>query len=321
MRRRSFIELAGAASAGALLGGPGTASLAGAPAGAGETAAKPLLAKDVAAYLRSLIEVAEPSVDRIVIGDPETEIANIGTAWLPYWETCRQALRDGVNLLVVHEPTFYTHWDLDEKSEDLFGASAAGKEAYGKAVRVKKDWILTNKMVIIRCHDVEDKLGGFGIPFAFGRLLGFGGSDIIRSKPYYNVYRTEPKPAIEVARMIAGKMAGVGQPGVAFYGDKNRIVDSVGVGTGCYSDPIEFMDLAPALFISIDDVVRSWTQTVYARDTGHPLVVVNHGATEEAGVRGLSEFLKKRYPDRQVIHYAQGCGYEWVTGGGGDVTA
>src|SRR5512141_1137127 len=75
MRRRSFIELAGAASAGALLGGPGTASLAGAPAGAGETAAKPLLAKDVAAYLRSLIEVAEPSVDRIVIGDPETEIA------------------------------------------------------------------------------------------------------------------------------------------------------------------------------------------------------------------------------------------------------
>jgi len=308
MRRRRFIELAGAASAGAILSGGATAV-----SGAGPAEAKPLLAKDVAADLRSLEEVAEPSVDRIVIGDPETEVANIGTCWLPYWDTCRQAVRDGVNLLIVHEPTFYTHWDLDEKSPDLFAASAAGKEAYGKAVRSKKDWILANKLVIIRCHDVLDKIGGFGIPHAFGRLLGFGAGDIVRSKPYYNVYRTEPRPAIEVARTIAARMAEVRQPGVAFYGDKGRLVDSVGVGTGCFSDPIEFMDLAPALFVAIDDVVRTWTQTVYARDTGHPLVVVNHGATEEAGVRGLAEFLRKRHPERRVIHYPQGCGYDWVT--------
>jgi len=315
MKRRTFIGLAGAASAGAFMTGTGAASSARTLADPRATA-KPLLAKDVAAYLRSLAEVDEPSVDRIVVGDPETEVTGIGTCWLPYWDTCRQAVRDGVNLLVVHEPTFYTHWDLDEKSPDLFAASAAGKEAYEKAVRVKKDWILTNKMVIIRCHDVLDKIGGFGIPYAFGRLLGFSGDDIIRSKPYYNVYRTEPRPAIEVARAIARKMADVRQPGVAFYGDKGRIVESVGVGTGCFCDPIEFMDLAPGLFVAIDDVVRTWTQTVYARDTGHPLVVVNHGATEEAGVRGLSEFLKKHHPERQVIHYAQGCGYDWVTGGG-----
>ena len=312
MERRRFIELAGLVSAGAFMSAEAGTKLAGPGAATRPAAAGPLRAKDVAAYLRSLEEVTEPSVDRIVIGDPETEIAHIGTCWLPYWETCRQAVRDGVNLLLVHEPTFYTHWDLDEKSPDLFGASQAGKEAYGKAVRIKKDWILANKLVVIRCHDVLDKIGGFGIPHAFGRLLGFGSGDIIRSKPFYNVYRTAPQPAVEVARAIASKMTQVGQPGVAFYGDKARTVDSVGVGTGCFSDPIEFMDLAPALFIAIDDVVRTWTQTVYARDSGHPLVVVNHGATEEAGVRGLSEFLKNRYPERKVIHYAQGCGYDWV---------
>ena len=182
MRRRRFIELAGAASAGAILTGTGRRRRRRPPPA--RRTAKPLLAKDVAAYLRSLAEVEEPSVDRIVIGDPGTEVTGIGTCWLPYWDTCRQAVRDGVNLLIVHEPTFYTHWDLDEKSPDLFAASAAGKEAYGKAVLVKKDWILANKLVIIRCHDVLDKIGGFGIPFAFGRLLGFSGDDIIRSEPY-----------------------------------------------------------------------------------------------------------------------------------------
>jgi hypothetical protein len=313
MRRRHFIGLAGAASAGAILAGANPPGLTGAGRRAPAGAAPPLLARDVAAFLRTLAAVEEPSVDRIVIGDPSTEVAGIGTCWLPYWETCRRAVRDGVNLLIGHEPTFYTHWDLDEKSPDLFNASAAGRAAYLKAIDAKRDWILANRLTVIRCHDVLDKLGGFGIPHAFGKLLGFGSGDIVRSKPYYNVYRTAPKKAVDAAREIARRMAEARQPGVAFYGDRDRVVGSVGVGTGCFCDPIEFMDLAPDLFIAIDDIVRTWTQTVYAEDTGHPLVVVNHGATEEAGMRGLSEFLAKTYTGRKVVHYPGGCGYDWVT--------
>jgi hypothetical protein len=48
--------------------------------------------------------------------------------------------------------------------------------------------------------------------------LGFRKDDIIRSKPYYNVYRIEPKPAMEVARSIAARLASIRQPVVAFFG-------------------------------------------------------------------------------------------------------
>jgi putative NIF3 family GTP cyclohydrolase 1 type 2 len=311
MDRRRFFELAGLASAGAFMPAAGGAASPGPARPSGPSVLK---AKDVAAYLRTIVAVDEPSVDRIVVGDPETEIAAIGTCWLPYLETCRQAVRDGVNLLVVHEPTFYTHWDLDEKSPDLFGASPAGRKAYLEAVETKKSWILANKLVVIRCHDVTDKVGGWGIPFAFGEALGFRADDIVRSQAYYNVYRIDPRPALEVARAIARKLTGVRQPGVAFYGDKDRTVGTVGVGTGCYCNPIEFMGLRPDLFIALDDVVRTWTQTVYAQDTGHPLVIINHGASEEAGVRALAEHLRQTYPGRKVIHYPEGCGYDWVTG-------
>lgn len=34
----------------------------------------------------------------------------------------KKAVESGVNLPVVHEPTFYTHWDLDEDKEDYFKA-------------------------------------------------------------------------------------------------------------------------------------------------------------------------------------------------------
>ena len=76
MRRRRFIELAGAVSAGAFVTGAGQAASVGGRSAAHASGAKPLLAKDVAAYLRSLVEVTEPSVDRIVVGDPKTEVAH-----------------------------------------------------------------------------------------------------------------------------------------------------------------------------------------------------------------------------------------------------
>ena len=311
MKRRQFIQRAGLFSTGSLF------SLEGLKAFSQELPSPPkghdLRAKDVNAYLKTMSPVSQPSVDRIVIGDPETVVSDIGTAWMPYWETCKEAVRDDVNTLIVHEPTFYTHWDLDERKNDYYGAPPAGKSAYLKAVQDKKRWILDNGLVIIRCHDVLDKLEGFGIPFAFGELLGFKKSNIIRSRAYYNVYRIDPRPAVEVAHEIARKLEGARQPGVAFYGNKDYLVSSIGLGTGCLCDPMNFMDLEPDLFVAIDDAIRTWTQTVYARDTGRPLVVINHGTSEEAGVRMMSEHLRRVFGDRKVIHYTQGCTYDWIS--------
>jgi hypothetical protein len=270
-------------------------------------------AKDLNAYLRSLIAVEEPSVDRVVFGDPETVVARIGTAWMPYAKTCREAVAAGVNVLVVHEPAFYTHWDLDERERDFYAAPEPGRKGFLEARDRKREWMERNGLVIIRCHDVLDRLPDIGIPHAFGRLLSFEAKDLLRSKRFYDVFSVEPAPAEAVARRLAGRLRSVGQPGVAFYGDPHRVVRSVGLGTGCICDPLESMDLAPDLFVGIDDTIRTWVQTTWAEDTGRPLVVVNHGASEEAGVRALSEHLQKAFPEHGVLHFAQGCGYRWVT--------
>jgi putative NIF3 family GTP cyclohydrolase 1 type 2 len=258
--------------------------------------------------------VKEPSVDRIVLGKPDTRVTGIGTAWMPYFRTCREAVARGINLLVVHEPAFYTHWDLDaRKGDDFLSAPATGRAAYIEARDRKRAWLVEKGLVILRCHDVWDLMAGVGIPHAFGRLLGFADADRIRSKTYMNVYSVEAGPALAQARRIAARLAAVGQPGVAFYGDPERKVASVGVGTGCICDPLEMMELAPDLFVAIDDTVRTWIHTTWAEDTGRPLVVVNHGASEEAGVRTLSEHLKATYPAVEVTHIPQGCTYRFVT--------
>jgi putative NIF3 family GTP cyclohydrolase 1 type 2 len=274
----------------------------------------PMKTRDLNAYLRARIAVEEPSVDRITFGDPETVVRRIGTAWMPYWKTCRAAVAAGVNVLVVHEPAFYTHWDLDEKDgRDFYSAPEAGRKAFEKARDEKRAWLEANGLVLIRCHDVLDRLPEIGIPHAFGRLLGLEAKDLLRSKRFYDVLAVEPAPAAAVAGRLAERLRAVGQPGVAFYGDPERVVRSIGVGTGCICDPLESMELAPDLFVGIDDTIRTWIQTTWAEDTGRPLVVVNHGASEEAGMRALSEHLRGAFPDKRVVHFPQGCGYRWIS--------
>ena len=53
-----------------------------------------------------------------------------------------------------------------------------------------------------------------------------------------------------------------------------------------------------------------WTRS---KDTGKPLVVVNHGTSEEFGMLELSEQLQASLEFQEVIHFPQGCSYRWVS--------
>jgi len=309
MKRKEFIKLSALASG--LLATSGIAN--------GEnvfttTNAGDITVAELQQFLTSLTELPSKTVDRIIIGDPQTKVKKIGTCWMPYWETCKKAVDSGVNVLVTHEPTFYTHWDLDEKQGDYYNSPEFTKTKYLELVDKKKKWIYDNGLVIIRNHDTMDALKDVGIPFALGQFLGFTNTNIIASRTYYNVYKIKTQLAKKVAGTIAQKLWQLGQPGVAFYGNPEYPVSSVGIGTGCICDPMDFADLKPDMFIAIDDVVRTWTQTTYASDSGQPLVVINHGTSEEMGMRRLSQLIQKKFPKLETIHFNQGCSYKWITG-------
>lgn len=304
MEKRDFIKYLGVTAFGAMVAPRLFAS---------NTPEAELTVDGLNSYLRSMYKLGDDSVDRIIIGNPNARITKIGTCWMPYSETLKKAVAAGVNTIVTHEPTFYTHWDLKHIEEDFKDYPAYGKNLYLKQVAEKKKWIEDNQLSIIRCHDVLDILPKFGIPYAFGMAMGFSNDDIIRSKPYYNVYQIEPATAKDVARQIASRLSVFGQSGVAFYGDENRLVKTVGLGTGCICEPNDMMELGADLSIAIDDPIRTWLQTYYAEDTGNPLIIVNHGTSEENGVRMLNAHLKEVFKSKEVIHFNQGCGYKWIS--------
>lgn len=268
-------------------------------------------------YLQSLCEIRKPHpVDGILFGDPDTEVRKVATCWLPYVDTLREAQALGANVVVCHEPLLYCHWGWDDPANDvkricrekeLPGALAA----YQQAVDEKLAWLARSGMVVIRCHDVLDKVPGFGVPFGFAKLLGYAPERRVKAVDYLQLFEIEPVPALAEAQRIADCLKPLHQRSLMFYGEGDRVVRRVAIGTGCCSEPLELMELGAEFCVTITDVLRTWIQGAYARDTGFPTAVVDHGASEEGGVRLLCEHLRDAL-GLPCVHLPQGAGYQTV---------
>ncbi|MEM8873615.1 MAG: Nif3-like dinuclear metal center hexameric protein [Planctomycetota bacterium] len=274
--------------------------------------AEPLTPQDVLEHLTGLwasFDQTPPakSVDRIIAGPRDQAVKAIAVCWMPYSTTLHNAATLGANLVVTHEPTFWDHFELKNDASDP-------KPTLLRSRAEKAALIDELELTIIRCHDLWDALPVRGVPFAWAEHLELG--DVLASKPYYRVHRIEPRPASEVAAAIAKRTALLGQPVVEFYGDPDHIVRTVGVGTGCASDPFELYDMGADLAVAVDDIVRGWVAGEWCHDTGTPLVVVNHGVAEETGMTTLTDELRTAFPETPVHHLEQGCTYATVTGVG-----
>jgi len=252
-------------------------------------------------------------VDRIVVGDPATEIRALANVWLPTWPALRAAVAAGANVVVAHEPTFYTHWDWEGFDEAFAPIPLEARAAVAKTRDEKRRWIEAQGVVVIRCHDVPDRMPR-GVVDALVAALGFAASEVVAASPHSRVVRFAPLPAGELAQRLARTFFALNQPGVAFYGEARRPVGTLGLGTGFSSNLWNQLALGAEMSVAVDDAVQSWSHTAYAEDSGYPLVVIDHGTSEEWGVRRVGERLRAAFPGIPMYHLAQGCGFRWIAG-------
>jgi putative NIF3 family GTP cyclohydrolase 1 type 2 len=288
-----------------------------APAGensAASSKASPLRVRDLQVWLRGLHPVKEPSVDRIIVGDPETVVRGIAVMWTPTWSALRQALADGCNVVVAHEPTFFSHFDLDGFEEAAGKISPAAEQAMVPTRDAKLHWIQENGLVVIRAHDVVDHMPE-GVADSLVKELGFAADDVLVRKGPYRVVRIAPAvTAEELGKRLAKAFARIGQPGVAFYGDPQRRVEKLGLGTGYGCVPWDFVALGADMCVTIDDRIKTWIETEWADDAGFPMIVIHHGTSEEWGVHSLHKKLVAAFPQVPVKLQVQGFRARWIDG-------
>lgn len=260
-------------------------------------------AQDIHTYLQSLNGgwVGADTVDTFKAGDPAQEITGIAVGWMSYLASLQRAVELGCNLFITHEPTYYNHFDADEK---IFRFPVAAD---------KRQYIAENKLVVLRCHDLWDKMPEIGITDTWARLLGF--SNPVAGEGYYRVFEVVERTAMEVAEEVARSTRGLGQDAVQLLGPAEVRVKRIALGTGAATPLMHLLETyAPDMVICTDDGFTYWRDGALAIDLGFPVAVVNHLTSEVSGVQMLAQHLRERFPEVPVHYIPQSCMYRLCTG-------
>jgi len=252
----------------------------------------------------------EHTVDNFKSGNPQTPVKNVATAWMGYTSTMRKAHELGCEMIVVHEPIYYIH--RDNPAPDL------------PAVREKRKFLEESGLIVLRCHDVWDRVPKIGIRDAWAEFLGLVHevgrtipTDPTAPAPYLGVYEIAPTTSGEFARRVAGRVAALGQSAVGLVGPDDKPIRRVAIGTGaCTSFQEMAFELKADLALCSDDGFTFWRDGALAVDMGLPVVVASHGCTEEIGMKLLGEHLVEKFPSISVHHIAQKCMFKTFTAAG-----
>jgi putative NIF3 family GTP cyclohydrolase 1 type 2 len=163
-------------------------------------------------------------------------------------------------------------------------------------------------MVVYRCHDFWDDFPGVGVHKAWVDTLGLTGEPIARRR-YYSLYDIGNLALGELAGRILQRVKPLGQDAVHVVGDLDRRVSKIAVGTGAATDYREMYSMGADVLLLTDDGTRFWEVGQWSIDSGVPIMIVSHSASEEPGMQTLARYIQQRFPEIPVLHIPVGCIY------------
>ena len=242
---------------------------------------------------------AEKTVDRVIVGDPDLDVDRCLVVWMPSLDALQEASNRGLHLVICHEPTFWTHRDLQPEDDSV--------------LQEKKKFIIDHGITILRNHDCWDRWPGIGIPFAWAHALGIEGEPARQSPSrYLHRYDIPALPLDAFAARVAERCRTLGEPIVQVVGDGSRPVSRIGIGTGAVCRPEEFIGLGCDCSVVCDDGNRYWEALQKAREMDHPIIRVNHGTSEEPGMVTLTRYIHENIDGLTAEHLPQGCCFRLV---------
>ena len=243
-----------------------------------------LTAREVVARIKANIGVpwAEQTVDTFKDGDPETQVTGIAVTMMATLDVLQRAAAAGANLVISHEPTFYSHLDQLEPFEQANDAVTAAKRAF----------IRDKKLVIVRMHDHWHRRKPDGIETGMIRALGWERYQRPESEFLFTM------PVMTLNDLASSIRSRLGAATLRVVGDPTMRVTKVGFAPGAAGFP------AHLLALRRDDVealvigeTREWETVEYVDDAvaagmRKALIIVGHIPSEQAGMQELATWLE-----------------------------
>lgn len=241
---------------------------------------------------------SERTCDTIKAGDPNAEVTKVAVSMFATVDIVRQAKDWGAELLIVHEPTYYNHWD--NHTDDFFEME-------------KRRLIEASGLTIYRFHDHPHCTDPDIITVGEIQYLGLD-CRIEESPDRYptRLRLTAPIPPRQLAKHIEDKL-GIAHVRIAGAADVPCTSVSLMVGT---PGGLEAELLRPGTEIILTGEICEWGLGEHVRDAAQmgyhkAILVLGHIGSERDGMKYTAEVLKERQPQLDVRYFECGEVYTY----------
>jgi len=229
----------------------------------------------------------EKTCDQLIEGRWENCVTGVATTFMATVEVIRRAIELGDNLIITHEPTYFTGQDrLDWIKDD-------------PVYQRKKALIDDNQISIWRYHD-HMHLGNADLIYA-GLLKTLGWTEYLdKSLERPHCYSIPPTTVAELVQFLKTKL---GLNIIRIIGDTGMKCSRVGIlvgggslGLGQEEMPARLMH-DQQLEVMICGEITEWTLCAYVRDAAalgfnRAMIIVGHERSEEPGMKEMAQWLQ-----------------------------
>lgn len=251
--------------------------------------------------------------DQLIIGDPNMEVTKIVTTFMATVDVIREAIREGANFIITHEPTWFTGLDQTDWLE------------HDPVYLEKKKMLEENHITIWRFHDHmhmgrEDGIyRGFEEEFDWKqyRMPDVERSELNRFGACYEI----PEQSLqELGEFFRDK---IDMDVVQIVGDPQMRVRRVSVlvgggslGLGLEQRPMIHMQ-ERNIDVAICGDITEWTLSAYIRDAAalgmnRGMLVLGHERSEEWGMKYLGEWMKSIVGETEIIFVDAGEPFTYI---------
>jgi putative NIF3 family GTP cyclohydrolase 1 type 2 len=246
--------------------------------------AQMLTANGVIEQIKSHVGVPwrTPTVDTFKAGDPSAPVTGIAVTMMATYDVLVRAAARGDNLIITHEPTFYSHLDKTDAFE----------KANDPVWQQKENFIRGHHLVVWRFHDHWHMHRPDGILTGVVNDLNW---QSYQSKTEPELFNIPPTTLAALASEIKQRL---GITVVRVVGDPSLKVATVALSPGAGGPQLHLK----TLYRDHPDVlaigeVPEWETIEYIADASaegrrQALILLGHIPSEQAGMEYCAEWLK-----------------------------
>lgn len=247
------------------------------------------------------VKKLDKTVDTLKSGTPEQSVRKVGVTMTATYQAVEEAVRRGVDLLIVHEPTFYNHFDETSWLE--------GDRVYEAKLKLIKQ----SGMAIFRFHDYMHSYEPDAIMAGMLRQLEWSSYRDPNCENLVHLPETVP-----LSKLALGLKTKLGIEMLRYIGDRDLPCASVGFWPGAVGGrtQIDFLKNHPVDVLIVGETAE-WETVEYMRDAveagfGQALLILGHQQSEAAGMRDLTDLLRRKFPEIEVEYISTEAPYKFM---------